>query len=482
MFAHDYAHQEWRAIFQVINGLFLARRRVRDVVGRLALTVKNAIGDEEKYDWAEMIYASLHQEILFLRSHLLQQKPKRLAMTFIRSILTWLFVYKEILSVEQGSSNGYLKVERERIVEEVAEKEMFLTLSKRRGKELKEKCKKDKKNWLKLFMEQILESFIVVIWTGRTDRNIKFILRGLEEGGHLPKGIAEGSVCQVWNRDHCKRQDFKGAGFSGYGECSWVKDFHQLHLWNVSIRDALLVDDSITQNMMNQPFFAVYPSTFPPNCTSPEEDTFLVENLLPWLRSWSQSSVCTTDYVQQHFETLPVVDPVEIIRLLRDKGLNVSDCLWTNVIVAERLVLAAEVNRRAKGGRSGQQRYTLASVSGGNYISTDAETSTDPFAQIPTYPNPTDEPDLPENSQAEQVGTEPLPNVATPVGERGKGRGKRKGRRNAQAQASGPVDNSEAPAGTLRSSNVNPTRGRGRCKKKKKHKRPKVVKDNMPVV
>ncbi|KAL3693773.1 hypothetical protein R1sor_007424 [Riccia sorocarpa] len=93
------SHPEWRPMFQLINGLLLARRRIRDGFGRLALTVKTYIDGSREFDWGQMILDSLHTEIMFMQKHVQKEKPIRVALTFLGQVLTWLFLYKGLIPV-----------------------------------------------------------------------------------------------------------------------------------------------------------------------------------------------------------------------------------------------------------------------------------------------------------------------------------------------------------------------------------------------
>ncbi|KAL3689521.1 hypothetical protein R1sor_015830 [Riccia sorocarpa] len=82
---------------QLINALLLARRRIRDVHGRLAFAVKNYVEGLQQYDWAQLTVDCLSQEVWFLRTHILHRKRSRTFLTFAGQLLTWLFMHKGLI-------------------------------------------------------------------------------------------------------------------------------------------------------------------------------------------------------------------------------------------------------------------------------------------------------------------------------------------------------------------------------------------------
>ncbi|KAL3689485.1 hypothetical protein R1sor_015794 [Riccia sorocarpa] len=101
-FANDCIHENWRGMFQLLNALLLARRRVKDVHGRLAITVKNHVQGIQKQDWAQLIVDSLSLKICFLKKQMLRNRRPRTFLTFVGQILTWLFMHAGLIPVQHG--------------------------------------------------------------------------------------------------------------------------------------------------------------------------------------------------------------------------------------------------------------------------------------------------------------------------------------------------------------------------------------------
>ncbi|KAL2628693.1 hypothetical protein R1flu_013379 [Riccia fluitans] len=177
---------------------------------------------------------------------------------------------------------------------------------------------------LREFLEQMLELFCVIIWTSRIERNTKpgplvkkqkslpsygrktfisvsfintaanllLVLEALESAWFLPLGVKSGQLtyllflhifsqaCKIWNQSHCDKVE----GVSKDGIPIFMKDFATLEFWNISTRDVLMIDDSPEKGMMNFPYSPLYPPTFTPLVTSPDDDTYLNSKLLPWLK------------------------------------------------------------------------------------------------------------------------------------------------------------------------------------------------------
>ncbi|KAL2610067.1 hypothetical protein R1flu_028640 [Riccia fluitans] len=123
---------------------------------------------------------------------------------------------------------------------------------------------------LREFLEQVLELFYVIIWTSRTERNIELVLEALESGGCLPLGVKSGQACRIWSQSHCNKVE----GVSRDDIPIFMKDFATLEFWNISTRDVLMIDDSLEKGMTNFPYSALYPPTFTPLVTSPDDDTY----------------------------------------------------------------------------------------------------------------------------------------------------------------------------------------------------------------
>ncbi|KAL3679214.1 hypothetical protein R1sor_022170 [Riccia sorocarpa] len=499
-FTQDCTRKEWEPMFQIINAHFLARRRVRDVTGRLALTVKSAVDGEILYDWSELIFESLHSEIIFLRSHLLMDDHNRYVVTWIGPILTWLFCYKHMLPLqyeyedfavedkaraERELAKTHEELERLRnAVEEVRteltnvgalfkprllqpticrQKTLILALEGllcRLGKKSSQFQEERKRGWpvlggnftwfiprsgLKIFMEQVTQFFTVIVWSTRLERNNKFILKSLEEGGHLPLGFAEGSTGHVFHQSHCCK-----LAESGDKNMCWVKDLQILYEWNLCTRDVLLLDDSPLQNLTNHPYLAIHPHAFSPESISPEHDDFLNGKLLPWLLQWSSSPISTSDYVREQPLDVPLLDPFTAIRQLKEKGMDLSDVIWRTVTMSDRLRLVTEFNEKLKqhmANEVGTSQY-VASPSR-SFATCSEENSSDSDYRIPKIV-----PDVEPINSASAPPNEP-------PGTRGKGR-------------SNPGSNPPSTRGK--------GRGKGRGRGRKSHPRPKVVKDNMPVI
>ncbi|KAL3679784.1 hypothetical protein R1sor_022740 [Riccia sorocarpa] len=173
-----------------------------------------------------------------------------------------------------------------------------------------------------------------------------------------PRG---GGVCSVWNQVHCEKAQL-GEALAGSTTEIWMKDFRHLYNWNVCTRDVLLVDEFISANALNHPYSAVHPEVFQPSFLEPENDTFLVHNLLPFLHAWNASPDPTPAYVQSHYKTLTARDPIEGINfLLKEKALKLIPCLWRNVTVLEQKSLAEELVQEANRSRTSTARATSPS-------------------------------------------------------------------------------------------------------------------------
>ena len=75
-----------------------------------------------------------------------------------------------------------------------------------------------------------------------------------------------------------------------------------------SLDDILLIDDSPLKNLMNDSYSAV----FPPSFRGDENDSYLLDTLLPWLDGLFKSNEAVAQYVQNHalFGSQSLVDPM----------------------------------------------------------------------------------------------------------------------------------------------------------------------------
>ncbi|KAL3685951.1 hypothetical protein R1sor_003973 [Riccia sorocarpa] len=295
-------------MFQLINGLLLARRRIRDGFGRLALTVKTYIDGSREFDWGQMILDSLHTEIMFLQKHVQKEKPIRVALTFLGQVLTWFFLYKRLIPVlpeppvelpapplsPQPPTGGETESSQVHILG---------------------------------FKPTLLHP---------TEPRQKILILALD-----------GILCcvfHVWNQDKCEKAEL-GQALAESGDTFWMKDFRHLYDWNICTRDVLLIDEYVSANALNHPYNAVHPQAFQPSFLAPKNDIFLVQNLLPWLQTWNASPAPTTDYVWENYKTLTTRGAMEGIKFLAiEKLLRLVGCLWRNVSVHEQKILVAEAN------------------------------------------------------------------------------------------------------------------------------------------
>ncbi|KAL2632498.1 hypothetical protein R1flu_003977 [Riccia fluitans] len=162
---------------------------------------------------------------------------------------------------------------------------------------------------LREFLEQVLELFCVIIWTSRTERNTELVLEALESAGCLPLGVKSGQACRIWSQSHCDKVE----GVSKDGIPIFMKDFATLEFWNIFTQDVLMIDDSPEKGMTNFPYYTLYPSTFTPLVTSPDDDTYLNSKLLPWLKGWEKSVKVTRDYVQEWYRVIGCKDPTDML-------------------------------------------------------------------------------------------------------------------------------------------------------------------------
>ncbi|KAL2651778.1 hypothetical protein R1flu_019906 [Riccia fluitans] len=193
---------------------------------------------------------------------------------------------------------------------------------------------------LREFLEQVLELFCVIIWTSRTERNTELVLEALESGGCLPPGVKSGQACRIWSQSHCVKVE----GVSKNGIPILLKDFATLEFWNISTQDVLMIDDSPEKGMTNSPYSALYPPTFTPLVTSPDDDTYLSSKLLPWLKGWGNSVQVTRDYVEEWYSAIECRDPVDELVNLFNPSMSqiVQETLWRSVPSRERRLLLKE--------------------------------------------------------------------------------------------------------------------------------------------
>ncbi|KAL3686056.1 hypothetical protein R1sor_004078 [Riccia sorocarpa] len=316
------------------------------------------------------------------RKHVQKEKPIRLALTFLGQVLTWLFLYKGLIPVvrpeppikllapplsPQPPTGGETESSQVHILDfkptllhptEPRQKILILALDgilccvrDRQTKYLEagilgwpilEAC--DiwicPRSGLSHFLEQVLQNFTLIIWSDRPESVTEFILKTLEDGGFLPTG----KVFHDWNQDKCEKAE-PGQALAESGGTFWMKDFHHLYDWNVCTRDVLLIDEYVSANALNHPYNAVHPEAFQPSFLAPENDIFLVQNLLPWLQTWNASPAPTTDYVRENYKTLTTRGAMEGIKFLAiEKILRLVGCLWRNVSVHEQKILVAKAN------------------------------------------------------------------------------------------------------------------------------------------
>ncbi|KAL2642046.1 hypothetical protein R1flu_009633 [Riccia fluitans] len=190
---------------------------------------------------------------------------------------------------------------------------------------------------LREFLEQVLELFNVIIWTSKTERNIELVLEALESAGCLPLGVKSG-------HSHCDKVE----GVSKDDIPIFMKDFATLEFWNISTRDVLMIDDSPEKGMTNFPYSALYPPTFTPLVTSPDDYTYLNFKLLPWLKGWGKSVKVTRDYVQEWYRVIGCKDPMDmLVDMFSPLSQTIQSILWRSVPSRERrLLLNENCNRR----------------------------------------------------------------------------------------------------------------------------------------
>ncbi|KAL2642669.1 hypothetical protein R1flu_010256 [Riccia fluitans] len=159
---------------------------------------------------------------------------------------------------------------------------------------------------LREFLEQVLEVVCVLIWTSRTERNTELVLEALGSVRCLPPGVKSGQ--------------------------------------NISTQDVLMIDDSPEKGMTNSPYSALYPPTFTPLVTSPDDDTYLSSKLLPWLKGWGNSVQVTRDYVEEWYSVIECRDPMDELVNLFNPSMSqiVQETLWRSVPSRERRLLLKE--------------------------------------------------------------------------------------------------------------------------------------------
>ncbi|KAL2642772.1 hypothetical protein R1flu_010359 [Riccia fluitans] len=113
-----------------------------------------------------------------------------------------------------------------------------------------------------------------------TERNIELVLEALDSAECHPPGVKSGQshFAKVEGVSLFMKEFAMKDGFPIF-----VKDFATLEFWNISIRDVLMIDDSPEKGMTNFPYSVLYPPTFTPLVTSPDDDTYLNSELLQWL-------------------------------------------------------------------------------------------------------------------------------------------------------------------------------------------------------
>ncbi|KAL2623227.1 hypothetical protein R1flu_003432 [Riccia fluitans] len=173
-----------------------------------------------------------------------------------------------------------------------------------------------------------------------TEQNTELVLEALESGGCLPLGVKSGQACKIWSQSHCVKVE----GVSKNGIPILLKDFATLEFWNISTRDVLMIDDSPEKGMTNSPYSALYPPTFTPLVTSPDDDTYLSSKLLPWLKGWGNSVQVTRDYVEEWYSAIECRDPVDELVNLFNPSMSqiVQETLWRSVPSRERRLLLKE--------------------------------------------------------------------------------------------------------------------------------------------
>ncbi|KAL3692809.1 hypothetical protein R1sor_006460 [Riccia sorocarpa] len=121
----------------------------------------------------------------------------------------------------------------------------------------------------------------------------------------------------------CEQEDADAARAFGHHPVQltpralYLKRFARLYHYNLTIRDVLLVDDSVKKNSTNRPFSAIHLRSFTPWIEehAPHKDQFLCGTLLSWLQAWRQSTIPTLTYVRDHYREIGAQDPIEGLRL-----------------------------------------------------------------------------------------------------------------------------------------------------------------------
>ncbi|KAL2653715.1 hypothetical protein R1flu_021843 [Riccia fluitans] len=154
----------------------------------------------------------------------------------------------------------------------------------------------------------------------------------------------ETQACKIWSQSHCDKVE----GVSKNGIPLFMKDFATLEFWNISTRDVLMIDDSSEKGMTNSPYSALYPPTFTPLVTSPDDDTYLNSKLLPWLKGWGKSVKVTRDYVEEWYSVIECRDPLDmLVDMFNPLSQTAQGILWHFVPSRERKLLLKESTESA---------------------------------------------------------------------------------------------------------------------------------------
>ncbi|KAL3695811.1 hypothetical protein R1sor_009887 [Riccia sorocarpa] len=359
-FANDCIHENWRATFQLINAVLLAREG-------LAFVVKSYVEGVQEYDWAQLIVDSVSQEVSFLKIHMLLnaevealKADLETAQNTVENLRSQLRAKDAQISRLQKSLQDSRKVTESRkpLLESgdnLKPKLLILALDGLlyhvAGTEAQMHSAKAN-NWpiivrdnswaiprtrLNQFLDTISKMFIVLIWSTDTTKNMMSTMRALANGKFLPQMVI-GKDCYVWAQEECEKEYIRQDG-----SYTLFQDFWTLHDYNLCTRDILIIDNCAEHNMTNHPNSALHPLSFNLLQNSADEVNFLLSDLLGWLQSWAQSVDVTTDSVQQNRNLLPGHNPVSyLVNYLTPLTNKASLTLLENVPYRQRSELFVE--------------------------------------------------------------------------------------------------------------------------------------------
>ncbi|KAL3701846.1 hypothetical protein R1sor_019868 [Riccia sorocarpa] len=187
-------------------------------------------------------------------------------------------------------------------------------------------------------LEACMEMAHLVIRTSKGRTFTMSVLMDLDRRGLLPTGVASELLCTIWTYDECFRT--KPSAVDPSVKYTSMKDFKRFLDRCVCTRDILLVDTVVAANSLNHPYNVVHPPQFIQHLARVGQDQFVMDRLLPWLRTWAHDISPTTSWVELYRREVDGADPLAGLLTYSGQASDIDRrIIWKNVPRSQAMVL-----------------------------------------------------------------------------------------------------------------------------------------------